>query len=42
VNGLYRAVEVLRIREGTTEIQQLIIAGELLPRRVLSRSLILN
>jgi acyl-CoA dehydrogenase len=30
VERLYRAVRALRIYEGTTEIQQLIIAGELL------------
>jgi acyl-CoA dehydrogenase len=30
VDRLYRAVRALRIYEGTTEIQQLIIAGELL------------
>jgi acyl-CoA dehydrogenase len=32
VERLYRAVRALRIYEGTTEIQQLIIAGELLKR----------
>jgi acyl-CoA dehydrogenase len=32
VDRLYRAVRALRIYEGTTEIQQLIIAGELLKR----------
>jgi acyl-CoA dehydrogenase len=30
VDRLYRAVRALRIYEGTTEIQQLIIAAELL------------
>jgi acyl-CoA dehydrogenase len=30
VDRLYRSVRALRIYEGTTEIQQLIIAGELL------------
>jgi acyl-CoA dehydrogenase len=30
VDRLYRTVRALRIYEGTTEIQQLIIAGELL------------
>jgi alkylation response protein AidB-like acyl-CoA dehydrogenase len=30
VDRLYRAVRALRIYEGTTEIQQLIIAGEML------------
>jgi acyl-CoA dehydrogenase len=30
VDRLYRAVRALRIYEGTTEIQQLIIASELL------------
>jgi acyl-CoA dehydrogenase len=33
VDHLYRAVRALRIYEGTTEIQQLIIAGELLKQR---------
>jgi len=33
VDRLYRAVRALRIYEGTTEIQQLIIAGELLKQR---------
>ena len=33
VDRLYRAVRALRIYEGTTEIQQLIIAGELLKER---------
>jgi acyl-CoA dehydrogenase len=33
VDYLYRAVRALRIYEGTTEIQQLIIAGELLKQR---------
>ena len=33
VERLYRAVRALRIYEGTTEIQQLIIAGELLKQR---------
>jgi acyl-CoA dehydrogenase len=33
VDRLYRAVRALRIYEGTTEIQQLIIAGELLKTR---------
>jgi acyl-CoA dehydrogenase len=32
VERLYRAVRALRIYEGTTEIQRLIIAGELLGR----------
>jgi len=32
VDRLYRAVRALRIYEGTTEIQQLIVAGELLRR----------
>jgi acyl-CoA dehydrogenase len=30
VDRLYRSVRALRIYEGTTEVQQLIIAGELL------------
>ena len=33
VDRLYRAVRALRIYEGTTEIQQLIVAGELLKQR---------
>ena len=36
VDRLYRAVRALRIYEGTTEIQQLIIAGELLKPRPMS------
>src|SRR5207249_11332310 len=32
VDRLYRAVRALRIYEGTTEIQHLIVAGELLKR----------
>jgi acyl-CoA dehydrogenase len=30
VDRLYRSVRALRIYEGTTEIQQLVIAGQLL------------
>jgi acyl-CoA dehydrogenase len=33
VERLYREVRALRIYEGTSEIQQLIIAGQLQPRR---------
>jgi len=33
VDRLYRAVRALRIYEGTTEIQRLIIAGELLGKQ---------
>ena len=32
VDHLYRAVRALRIYEGTTEIQQLVIAGQVLKR----------
>jgi len=32
VERLYRAVRTLRIYEGTTEIQHLIVAGQLLKR----------
>ena len=32
VERLYREVRALRIYEGTTEIQRLVIAGQLLPK----------
>jgi acyl-CoA dehydrogenase len=32
VDRLYRSIRALRIYEGTTEIQQLVIAGKLIER----------